>query len=268
VFGLSDMDDVYQEPMFVEAYDAFYPSSHPQVPIMVEFYDRLARTLGGPILAVACGTGRIALPLAEAGHEMVGADRSNAMLAVARRKLAALPAAVQERVTFINQDMSALNLDRRFGLVFVPARSFQHLLTVDLQRRALAAFRRHLELSGRLVLQLFDPRFDLLIDAPVKVPELTGTHPDTGRRYVGEVLRSELDQVHQVRRELWRYADLGPRGEVLAESTAELAIRWTYRWELHHLLELCGFAVEDVFSDYNRSAPTYGKELIVVARLS
>jgi ubiquinone/menaquinone biosynthesis C-methylase UbiE len=87
------------------------------VPIIVEFYDRLARTLGGPILAVAWGTGRIALPLAEAGHEVVAADRSNAMLAIARRKLAALPAAIQEHVTFINQQMSELNLGRRFGLV-------------------------------------------------------------------------------------------------------------------------------------------------------
>jgi hypothetical protein len=42
------------------------------------------------------------------------------------------------------QDMSALNLDRRFGFVFVPARSFQHLLTIDLQRKSLEAIRRHL----------------------------------------------------------------------------------------------------------------------------
>jgi hypothetical protein len=150
----------------------------------------------------------------------------------------------------------------------VPARSFQHLLTVDLQRTALAAFRKHLEPSGRPVLQLFDPRFDLLVDAQVKLSPVTGIHPETGRRYMGEVLRAELDHVHQVRRELWRYAELGNHGEVLTENTAELSIRWTYRWELHHLLEACSFAVEEEFSDYSRSPPTYGKELIVVARPS
>lgn len=92
------------------------------------FDERAAGEVGGPILELACGTGRIALPLAKAGLHVTGVDRSEAMLTIARRKLAALPALVQERLTLVNQDMSALNLGRRFGFVFVPARSFQHLI--------------------------------------------------------------------------------------------------------------------------------------------
>jgi len=45
-----------------------------------------------------------------------------------------------------------------------------------------------------------------------------------------------------------------------------MALRWTYRWELRHLLELCGFAVETEYSDFAGSAPAYGNELIIVAR--
>ena len=45
-----------------------------------------------------------------------------------------------------------------------------------------------------------------------------------------------------------------------------MALRWTYRWELHHLLELCGFKVEAEYSDFAGSPPVYGAELIVVAR--
>ena len=44
-----------------------------------------------------------------------------------------------------------------------------------------------------------------------------------------------------------------------------MALRWTWRWELRHLLELCGFVVEAEYSDFARSGPAYGKELIVVA---
>jgi hypothetical protein len=62
------------------------------------------------------------------------------MLSVARRKAAARPLSVQQRLSFIQQDMSKLNLSRRFGFAFVPARSFQHLLTIDRQRQALEAF--------------------------------------------------------------------------------------------------------------------------------
>ena len=67
----------------------------------------------GRVLELACGTGRIALSLAEAGLHVTGVDRSEAMLTIARRKLASLPASVQERLTLVNQDMSALNLGRR-----------------------------------------------------------------------------------------------------------------------------------------------------------
>jgi SAM-dependent methyltransferase len=263
------LDQFYEKTgsLFVEAYDAFYPTSDPQLGPIIGFYEGLARKLGGPVLAVACGTGRIAFPLAQAGFTVVGVDRSEAMLAIARGKLAALPAPVQQRITLVNQEMSALDLDQRFGLVFVAARSFQHLLNIELQRKALQAFRLHLEPTGVLVLQLFDPRLDLLIDAKTPMPRLSGTHPDTGRRYIGETLQTTLDHLNQLRRDVWRYVEIGANREVIAEDTREMALRWTYRWELHHLLELCGFAVEAEFSDYLGSAPAYGKELILVARL-
>jgi len=264
------VDRFYEQAgsLFVEAYDAFYSSSGPYIRSDVAFYERVAREAGGPVLELACGTGRIALPLAQAGLQVTGVDRSEAMLTIARCKLAALPASVQERLNFVNQDMSALDLGGCFGFVFVPFRSFQALLTIDLQRKSLEAIRRHLEPTGRLALHLFDPRLDLLINANVRLPGLSGTHPETGRRYVGEILRTDLDHLNQVRRDLWRYAEIGPNGETLAEDTREMVLRWTYRWELHHLLNLCGLAVEAEYSDFIGSAPAYGKELIVVARIA
>jgi len=191
------VDQFYEKAgsLFVEAYDAFYSTPGPQIAGDVAFYDRVAREIGGDILELACGTGRIALSLAEAGLHVTGVDRSEAMLTIARRKRAALPASVQEHLTLVNQDMSVLNLHRRFGFVFVPFRSFQHLLAIDLQRKSLEAIRHHLEPTGRLVLHLFDPRLDFLIDANTTLPRLSGTHPETGRRYAGEVevveIRSE-----------------------------------------------------------------------------
>jgi ubiquinone/menaquinone biosynthesis C-methylase UbiE len=262
------VDEFYDQAgsLFVDAYDAFYGSSASQLGAIVAFHEHLAHKLGGPVLEIACGTGRIALPLAQAGLNVMGVDRSEAMLAIARRKVAKLPADVQERTTLVNQDMSALNLNRRFSLIFVPARSFQHLLTIELQRKSLQAFGRHLEPTGRIVLHLFDPRLDLLIDEKTVLPGLFGTHPETGRHYVGEVLRTTLDHLNQIRHDVWRYREIGANGDVLAEDTREMSLRWTYRWELHHLLELCGFAVEAEYSDYLESPPAYGRELIVVAR--
>jgi hypothetical protein len=77
-----------------------------------------------------------------------------------------------------------------------------------------------------------------------------------------------LDHLNQIRRDLWRYTEIGSNGEALVKDTREMALRWTYRWELRHLLELCGLSVEAEYSDFAGSAPAYGKELICVAKVA
>lgn len=262
------MDGFYEDArsLFVEAYDAFYQTDLQQVAGDVAFYTGLALESAGPVLELACGTGRLTLPIAEAGVEITGADMSEGMLTVARQKSEALPDATRARLMLLHQDMTALQIDRRFRLVFVPFRSFQHLLTRDRQRQALEGMHKHLEPGGRLVLHLFDPRLDFLTDEEAPVPGHAGTHPRNGRRFIGEILQTRFDHLAQIRRDLWRYAELDAKGETLREATREMMLRWTYRWELHYLLELNGFAVEAEYSDFNRAPPAYGKELIVVAR--
>ena len=167
------MSQFYEDEasLFVEAYDAFYDADLPQIAGDVTFYSDIAREVGGSILELACGTGRITLALAEAGLAVTGADCSEGMLSVARRKAAALPAEAQQRLELVHQDMTTLRLDRQFNFVFVPFRSFQFLLTGDLQRRALESIHRHLGPGGTLALHLFDPRLDLLIDDHTPMPE-------------------------------------------------------------------------------------------------
>lgn len=263
------MDRFYQgaASVFVRAYDTLYHRAPAQIAGDTAFYAQLARETGRGVLEVACGTGRIALPLAERGFEVTGVDVSAGMLAIAQHKRAVLPAAARDRLTLIDQDMCELNLGRRFGLAFMAFRSFQALLTVDLQRKALAAIRRHVAPEGRLALHLFDPRLDLLVDENTRHPTLDGIDPTTQRRYVGEILRTRFDHLAQVRRDLWRYREFAPDGTALDTDTREMALRWTWRWELRHLLELCGFVVEAEYSDFVGSPPAYGKELIVVARV-
>ncbi|HJQ56593.1 MAG TPA: class I SAM-dependent methyltransferase [Vineibacter sp.] len=251
--------------IFVEAYDAFYGPDAAPIVGDVAFYQRLARQLGGPVLELACGTGRVCLELAAAGIDVTGVDLSDAMLAIARRKADAGGSAVRDHLTLARQDMTALDLGGQFGLVFVPFRSFQLLLTIERQRQALAGIRGHLRPGGRLVLHLFDPRLELLIGDGGAGHILSGTHPVTGRRYTGDVLRATIDPVAQLRWDLWRYAEIAADGAVLAEARREMALRWTYRWELHHLLAACGFAVESEYSDFLGSPPEYGREIIVVA---
>jgi SAM-dependent methyltransferase len=254
--------------LFVRAYDVFYCQPSPPIVGDVEFYRELAKEAASPVLELACGTGRIAVPLAEQGIEITGVEISEGMLELARRKREALPEVARRRVDLIAGDMCELELNRQFGLVFVAFRSFQHLLTAELQRKALAIIRRHLARGGRLVLHLFDPRLDLLIEGAADLPRLQGLDPSTQCTYSGEVAQTSFDHVAQVRRDLWQYTVRSQAGQVVEQATREMALRWTYRWELHYLLTLSGFLVEAEYSDFAGLPPAYGKELIVVARIS
>ena len=252
--------------VLVEAYDAFYAAETGPVAGDTAFYRGLAQDAGGPTLEVACGTGRITLALAAAGLTITGVDLSDGMLDCARAKAAALPEPARQRLTLIRQDMAELDLGSRYGFAFVPFRSFQHVPTTELQQQTLAAIHRHLVPGGRLALHLFDPRFDRLVDGADPPRDHAGTDPLTGRRYTAQVLETRLDHLAQTRHDLWRYAELGPDGAVLRQETRLMSLRWTHRWELHHLLARCGFTVEAEYSDFARSPPAYGKELVVVAR--
>ena len=263
------MDRFYEDEtsLFVQAYDAFYRAGLPQYAGDVEFYADLGRQVGGAVLELACGTGRVTLSLAEAGLEVTGLDSSEGMLSMARRKASSLPEAARQRLTLVQQDMTRLDLDRQFGLVFIPFRSFQHILTIDLQKQVLGALRRHLAPGGRVALHLFDPRLDLLVDETLRPPGVAGTSEASGRRYSAEVTETRFDYAAQIRRDLWRYQELGDDGRTLREETREMALRWTYRWELHHLLALCGLTIESEHSDFKGAPPSYGKEIVLVAKV-
>ena len=254
------------ESLFVRAYDAFYAVGAPPIAGDIAFYDRLARATGGPVLELGCGTGRIALALAQAGLSVTGVDVSAGMLALARRKSERLAAAANSRLALVEGDMAQLDLGRHFGTAFIAFRSFQHLLTVDEQRATLTGVHRRLRPDGRLALHLFDPRFDLLAYENPPAIRQSGIDLATQHRYVGEILRTRRDYLNQIRRDLWRYAENDLNGALLENATREMVLRWTYRWELRHLLELCGFVVEAEYSDFHGAPPAYGKELIVVAR--
>ena len=237
----------------------------------VEFYLDLARRTGGPVLDIGSGTGRIAVPLAEAGFEVVGVDLSASMLALAEARRSGLPPEVAARLSFVRADMTELDVGRRFPLIITPFRCFQFLLTPEAQRAALARFRAHLAPGGRLVVDVFDPKLQWLVPdlglvpgGPVG-PRGEVRNPVTGLRVALEVTERANDPVTQVFHETWRHTELDDSGAVVRVSEEVLAMRWTYRWELRHLLELEGFSVVEELGDFRGGPPGYGKEQIVVA---
>lgn len=143
----------------------YYDATSTGIPGDVAYFTDLARGCGGPVLELGCGTGRITAPIAEAGVPIVGLDLSPDMLAVARRRLAALPEDVRNRVTLVEGDMRNPDLEQRCPLIIIPCRAFQHVLTPEDQRTCLLNLRGLLTEDGRLVIDLFDPSIAIIAES-------------------------------------------------------------------------------------------------------
>jgi SAM-dependent methyltransferase len=249
-------------PGFGQLYDA--------VPVYgsrrdVQFYVAQASPVAGPILELGCGTGRILLPLARAGHTIVGLDGSREMLERCHEKLRAEPDEVRARVTLHEGDVRAFDLDRRFDLVIAPFRVLQHMITQEDQLRLLGAVARHLAPGGHFGFDVFNPNLRALVSHDGTEHEDTPETPlPDGRtfRRAARVSRVRwLDQVNQV--ELAYY--VSPRAGAPAVRHAQsFEMRWYLQQELIHLLARGGFVVEEMSGDFDGSALADGSPEIVV----
>jgi SAM-dependent methyltransferase len=235
----------------------------------VVFFLNEAVNAAGPVAEIGCGTGRVLIPIARAGIDIVGIDSSPRMLSVCRERLAREEEAVQSRVRLVEADMRTFELDRRFALVTIPFRPFQHLLTVEDQLACLATIRRHLVAGGRLIVDIFNPALDMLVNGPVGVEfgdEAEFQMPD-GRRVVRRMKTVAANRFTQVNDHELIYYVTHPDGR--AERLVHaFSLRYLFRFEVEHLLARSGFEVVHVYADYDRRpyGSSYPGELIVTAR--
>ena len=235
----------------------------------VDFYVEMAKATRGPVLEIGCGTGRVLIPTARAGVEMVGLDLSEAMLSECRRKLASEPKDVQARVRLVRGDMRDFELKSEFALATTPFRPFQHLLTVEDQMACLRAIRRHLEPNGMLVLDIFNPSLDYLVGDKFLTETDEGPPfemPD-GRVVLRRHRLASRDRFAQVNDVELIYYVTHPDGREERRVHA-FPMRYLFRYEAEHLLARCGFAIEELYADYDKNP--FGSqspgELIFVAR--
>jgi SAM-dependent methyltransferase len=256
----------YSSDLNTETYDLGVGRGGPSNDDDVAFYRDLAAASGPRVLELGCGTGRGTIALAQAGLDATGLDRSTGMLREALAKLVRLDPATAARLRFVEGEMTDFNLGIRFDTVVIPARAFAFLLTPQAQRACLARVFEHLRPGGVLSIHLFDPRLDLCLPESTGGRTETAPEPTTGRTIRVEVLSRQNDTVTQVLREIWRFTEMDASGTVLRAEEEELLLRWTYRYEMRHLLALAGFDGVDEYSDFRGSPPAYGGEQVWVCR--
>ena len=176
---------------------------------------------------------------------------------------------VQNRVSLAHGDMRTFDAGRTFNLVTIPFRPYQHLATVDDQMQCLMNAHHHLNSGGRLVFDLFNPALGSLIEEDTESETKDGPEflMDDGRRvqrYSRTTRRDLFNQIIEVDL-IYRVVHPDDSEETLTHS---ILMRYSFRFEVEHLLARCGFSVENVFADYDRSpfGSKYPGELIFVAR--
>ena len=121
-------------------------------------YIELFSKSDGPVLELCCGTGRVALPLAEAGCNVVGVDFSTELLRQFGAKLEQQSAELQGRITLVDQDITRLALPgRRFPKAFIAFNSLLCIADFEQQCAALKAASDHMENDGLLVIDIVNP---------------------------------------------------------------------------------------------------------------
>jgi SAM-dependent methyltransferase len=211
----------------------------------VSFYLEQAELVApGPVVELAVGTGRIAVPIAAAGISVIGVDSSAGMLEICRER--AEVAGVGELVDLRFGDLREPPVSERVELVICPFRSYLHLHTDQERLGALLAARELLVPGGRLIFDVFAPAAD----------DIAETH--------GRWLERELDIYERAD---WdtdtRTLTLSVRGPG-GESTMVLA--WLSADEWRELLERAGFEVEALYGWFDRRPFRGGEDMVWFAR--
>ena len=208
----------------------------------VAFYVDEAVRSGGPVLELGVGTGRIAVPIAAAGIDVVGVDLSAGMLEVAREHAELAGVSLDLRLG----DMRDPPVEGTFPLVAIPFRSLLHMETDADRRAALQAAARLLAPAGRLVFDVFAPGADDIAD----------THGRWLEREPGIWERADWN-------EDTRTLVLRVRGE---GGDAEMSLAWLSVPEWKELLRDEGFTVDAVYGWFDRSPWRGGEDSVWVCR--
>ena len=222
----------------------------------IDFWVEQAKRYGGPLLEVACGTGRITMPLAKEGYEVTGIDLAESMLEQAERNS-------QEQgldIEWVKADMRDFRLGKSFPLIICPGQSISRLLTIEDIERCLAAVREHLAPGGRFIMELYNPSLEILSrEEGERSPFLEYDHPD-GEGKVRVDFSSLYEKATQLQHLTLHYSLPG----VDEQPTERVRIRMYFPKELDALLKYNGFEVVEKYGDFDGKAFESGDNYQVV----
>jgi SAM-dependent methyltransferase len=217
----------------------------------VAFYSALAQEAGGPVLEIACGTGRVTIPIARLGFATTGLDIVPGMLNQARRKSRGLP------VRWIEGDARTFDLHEKFRFIFLTGNAFQAFVTNAEQEALLERVHAHLHDDGLFV---FETRNPLLPNTKTRdglfVTLETQKKEEAWPSYIninGQEVQVSSTRVYDHVAQIVHLTSYKRWHEDGQEHTriARTALRYTFPQELAALLHYNGFSIERQYGDWN-----------------
>ncbi len=217
------------------------------------------------MLELCCGTGRACIPMAQAGHSVVGVDIDGAMIERAAQKRD-LTGISKKRLELLAGDALSIRLKRKFDCVAILFNTFFNFATIRQQDQVLSTICHHLKPTGRVYLDVFFPNIELLAEprsihhSPTVffVPERNLTvYRDV------EIVRIMRDSTQKVTFH-YRWFEQDGRER---RKRIQFTMTWAWPREMRLLLNRHGLEVEEMFGDYDGSAVTNDStRMITVAR--
>lgn len=244
-------------------YDIFFPAPPEESAFYTHLASGFAKGRTPAVLELGCGTGRLAIPLAQAGFAVTGVDMAAPMLAQARRKARAAGADVAARCTWAKGDMRALDLGKRFGLIIIPSNNIAHMHR-DADMKALdRVLRHHLLPGGRVMVDLQVPDLPLLTcPSDESFIFAQGRYADGSHAEL--LANQEYEKDRQITHLHMRHRPPGQR----AWTTVDLALRMFFPRELDLLLQTLGWFIEAKWGTYHNEpfGPQSDHQLVLMTR--
>jgi len=216
----------------------------------ISFWLKMAEEYGGPILELGCGTGRILIPIAEAGYEVVGLDISKKMLNILMEKIDNLTDKVKNRIKIKKEDFRDFKIDKKFSIAFFAYSTLYSAPTQEDQVSAIKCIHSHLKDNGIFISASFNPDIKR-ISQNDKFITMDFTYQDpNGELLLTRMTQTEYVQLNQTLKSNQIY-DIKEKGKPIERYSIELNLRYIFPSEMRLLLHYCGFEIIDEYGDYN-----------------
>jgi len=220
----------------------------------IEYYKKIVLKREGKCLELACGTGRLLLPILKAGIDVEGVDISSEMLAICRKKLQKnnLSAILYEH------DIENFNTGKQYGTIFISGGSFQLIYDIEKVQKCLRIIYSHLETGGLFILDIYNPRSEIKSNRD-GVWTLGRTAVNDKNEKFCCFGCATYDLHEQVKRGTYKY-ELYRNNQLYKTVLDKINLRWYCKHEFKLMLEKAGFT--KIRMDRENIMSTHGDTIV------